>query len=614
MPGIKEYLQARIAVPLSWSHDGSRLMVGSNLTGTMQLYQLDPEAEPEAEGLVQLTAEDEPVTGRFLPASDDIIVQKDEKGNERQQIYQLDPDGSLNPLVVDPAWIHLAGSASRDGRLLAYATNRSNGVDFEIVVRELGSGRERTVFSGGLCSAAAFSPDGRTLGVIRSTDRAGDNELWLVDITMGERRQVAPHDDQAEVSGPVWLPDGSGFYFTTDAGRDVAGVAFYDVAGDTWDYVLEPGWDSHCSMDWEGRHLLIVENQDGFTRAELRTPESLDLQAEVPLPGQGVATEWVFPRDGDRLAFFYSSARIPGDTWCFDPVSGRSERLTRSPVGLDLAHLVEPELHRFESFDGESIPAMLYRPAETAGEPAPAVVVVHGGPESQARPAWNPLISYLVDAGYNVAVPNVRGSTGYGKRYQHLDDRRKRLDSVADLAALHDWLEGLSGVDAARAALFGGSYGGYMVLAGLVFQPDRWAAGIDVVGISSLVTFLENTSAYRRRAREREYGFLDTDRDFLAEASPLTHIDQLRAPLLIIHGANDPRVPLSEAQQLHAALEAKGIRSELLVYEDEGHGLQKLANRLDAYPRAVAFLNQVLSAGTPPAPLDTVTPSDPGGT
>jgi dipeptidyl aminopeptidase/acylaminoacyl peptidase len=193
----------------------------------------------------------------------------------------------------------------------------------------------------------------------------------------------------------------------------------------------------------------------------------------------------------------------------------------------------------------------------------------------------------------------VRGSTGYGKRYEHLDDRFKRLDSVRDVASLHGWLAASETVDASRIALAGGSYGGYMVLAGLVFHPELFAAGVDIVGMSSLVTFLENTSVWRRAFREREYGSLETDREFLEQVSPITHAGRIRAPLFIVHGANDPRVPLSEAQQLHAELERRGVPSELLVYDDEGHGLQKLKNRLDAYPRVADFLERVLE----PAPV-----------
>jgi dipeptidyl aminopeptidase/acylaminoacyl peptidase len=222
------------------------------------------------------------------------------------------------------------------------------------------------------------------------------------------------------------------------------------------------------------------------------------------------------------------------------------------------------------------------------------VFVIHGGPEAQLRPVWSPISQYFVSHGLAVAAPNVRGSTGYGKRYEHLDDVERRLDSVRDLASLHDALGEAGRIDRTRSVLYGGSYGGYMVLAGLAFQPERWAAGIEIVGISSLVTFLENTADWRRPFREREYGSLAHDRDFLLQASPLTHVDRIRAPLFVIHGANDPRVPLGEAEQIHRSLTERGIRCELLAYEDEGHGLKKLKNKLDAYPRAVAFLEEVL--------------------
>ena len=242
------------------------------------------------------------------------------------------------------------------------------------------------------------------------------------------------------------------------------------------------------------------------------------------------------------------------------------------------------------------MPCLVYRGAPPA-DPAlagSAVLVVHGGPEAQARPNFNPYVQLLAAAGHTVLVPNVRGSVGYGKRWYSLDDVEGRLASVADLAALHAYLPQL-GLDPGRAALWGGSYGGYMVLAGLAFQPELWAAGVDIVGISSLVTFLENTSAYRRAYREREYGTLARDREFLLAASPLTRIDQVRAPLFIIHGANDPRVPLSEAQQIHAALTGRGQECELLVYPDEGHGLAKRGNRADAMPKALAFLARHLA-------------------
>jgi dipeptidyl aminopeptidase/acylaminoacyl peptidase len=276
----------------------------------------------------------------------------------------------------------------------------------------------------------------------------------------------------------------------------------------------------------------------------------------------------------------------------YDFGSGETRRLTHSPAELGPDELVAAEYGETAGFDGERVPFFVYRPRSEETRP-PVVIGVHGGPEAQAMLRFDPVLQALTAVGYGVVAPNVRGSTGYGKRYASLDDTTKRLDSVRDLRAVHDALAD-AGFDPDRAVLWGGSYGGYMVLAGLAFQPELWSAGVDLVGISNLVTFLENTSEYRRAHRELEYGSLTRDRGFLTEASPLTRVDDIRVPLFVIHGRNDPRVPVTEAEQLTARLQARGVRCELLIYEDEGHGLARLENELDAYPRAIAFLDEVL--------------------
>ena len=335
-----------------------------------------------------------------------------------------------------------------------------------------------------------------------------------------------------------------------------------------------------------------------MTLADAEDPRN---RTVVPLVEPGVVTTHLIAppllsADGSRLYYTLSTPRMAGDVWSWNRYTGETRRLTTSPAPIDPQRLVKAELSQTKSFDGEVIPLFIYRPA-TRQSPPPVVVVIHGGPESQSVLSFNPVVQGLAAAGYAVVVPNVRGSTGYGKRFAALDDTTRRLDSVRDLAAVHDWLP-TAGLDADRAALWGGSYGGYMVLAGMAFQPELWAAGVDIVGISDLVTFLENTSDYRRKHREREYGSLEHDREFLAAASPLRSADAIRAPLFVIHGRNDPRVPVSEAEQLSESLLRSGIRCELLVYDDEGHGLARLANRLDAYPRAVRFLDEVMAPGS----------------
>lgn len=612
-PDVRAYLEIRTAGPSGVDDAGQRLLVSSDLPGTSQLFRLDLErvrGTPLAVGdLPQVTALEEPAGGGYLPGGRRVLIATDAGGNERLQLYRAGDApaqplrlADLEPLVVDPDHIHRPGGVTRDGRWLAYASNTRNGVDFDVRVRDLGDGDgDRQVWApGGAVFPSGWSPDGAWLAVSELTDRPGDNRLHLLRPDDGHVVEIEPHDDlpEAAVSGPAWLPDSRQCFVATSVGREFTAVARVTLDGNgpgAAEVVVDKGWDCGCGTDWAGRHLLVAWNDDGISRAELRDPASLDITAEVPLPGEGVAGPFVFSRDGRFLAYGFSSPLVPGDVWRYDTATGASDRLTTSPCDVDPATFVAPDLVRVTSFDGLEIPAFVFRPRGRG--PHPVVVVIHGGPEAQWRPGFSPLTQYLVAAGFAVVAPNVRGSTGYGRAYQHLDDVDKRLDSVRDLAALHDWIAASDDLDERRCALYGGSYGGYMVLSGLVHQPQRWAAGVDIVGIANLVTFLEHTAPWRRAWREREYGSLAHDRDLLVQASPLTHVDALQAPLLIIHGRNDPRVPVGEAQQIHDVAQAKGLRSDLLIYEDEGHGLAKLANRLDAYPRVVAFLQDVLAPG-----------------
>jgi dipeptidyl aminopeptidase/acylaminoacyl peptidase len=562
---LRALLEMRQAVPLSWSPDGERLLVASNIPGTHQLY--------EWPGMQQLTSYDEPVEGLYLPDGR-VLVEIDEGGNERTQLHVLG-DG---PLVSDPRFNHWTPVAR--GRLLAYATNRRNAVDFDVVVRDLESGDERVFELAGYNGVAGMSPDGRYVAVDRTGGRAGDNDLLVCDVETGDVMLLTPHDEPAEFSSPVWTSQG--IAYSTNEGRDTFAI----VRGS--ETLYESPWDVELIGSDDGSVLLGLENADGYSRLFF-----LDTGADVPLPGRGVVEHVVVSPDGSKIAYAFSSPVEPHDVYLYD---GRLQRLTTSPRDVDVETLVEPSLHRYESFDGESIPVFLFEP-EGAG-PFPVVVTVHGGPESQWRPwyspAFAPLTQFLVSRGFAVAAPNVRGSTGYGKRFEHLDDIELRLDAVQDLAALHAWLAARPNVDGSRAVVYGRSYGGYMVLAALAFQPELWAAGVEAVGIGSLVTFLENTSPYRRAAREREYGSLEHHRELLEQISPLSRVEQIRVPLFIQHGRNDPRVPVGESEHIAGVLRGNGVECELLVFEDEGHTVEKLGNRIEMFERATAFLERVL--------------------
>jgi dipeptidyl aminopeptidase/acylaminoacyl peptidase len=590
---LRTLLELRTVAPADISRDA--LLVRSDIPGTMQLFKVR-ESGGELE---QLTDLPDPVEGHFVPSTGRVLVEHDDAGNEHVQLSLLGGSGTLEPVVSAPAYVHREPRFAADGSLLAYTTNRDNGVDWAVYVRALADGEERRVFGGrGMCAPAGFSPDGRLLAVQQDTSRSGDNELYLVDLETEPpaARHVSAHEGEAWFDEPVWRPDAAAFFVATNVDRDTKAVLRFDLASGSRQTVEEGEWDVACYGDDAGRRLVLHANEDGYSRLEVRDAGTLDHVANVPLPGKGVAESIVVAPDGRNIAFKFSSPVDPGDAWIYDIDGEKLSRVTELPRAIDLGVLAEPQLHRFESFDGLPVPVFLWEPR---GEgPFPVVVMVHGGPESQFQPAFlpsfTPFTQHLVSRGYAVAAPNVRGSTGYGKHYEHLDDIRLRLDSVADLGALHDWLASRPGIDASRAVLYGRSYGGYMVLAGLAFQPERWAAGIECVGISNFVTFLENTAPWRRAVREPEYGFLERDREFLVEASPITHVDRIRAPLFIQHGANDPRVPLSETEQIHRVLTSKGIRCELLVHEDEGHAIGKLENRVETFERATAFLDDVL--------------------
>jgi dipeptidyl aminopeptidase/acylaminoacyl peptidase len=584
---LRTLLELRQAWPLAFAPDGSWLLVASDEPGTRQLFR----SRLDAGALEQLTDLAEPADGKILPDGR-VLVLVDEGGNERTQLYLLGSEGELEPLVVDPRFNHWTPEASPDGALLAYATNRRNGRDFDVVVRELASGEERAFELGGYLGVHGFSPDGRWIVAERAGDLAGDADLFLLEVATGDVRHITPHEGSADYATPSWLPDSSGLLAATNAFGEMRSLARYDVTADEWTVVLESEWDLECAIDDAGRSLLVHVNEEGWSRFELRDPATLELRAEVPLPDRGVAFHPVFSPDGSQLAFGFATAREPIQAYVHELDSGDVRRLT----GDGPVEGVDPELHRFTSFDGEEIPVFLFVP-EGEG-PFPVVVTVHGGPEAQYQPffsqGFGPFTQFLLSRGYAVAAPNVRGSSGYGKRYEHLDDVALRLDSVRDLAELHAWLAARPEIDGSRAVVYGRSYGGYMTLASVAFHPELWAAGISFVGLSNLVTFLENTSAYRRAAREREYGSLTTERDVLERVSPASRIDDIRAPLFLEHGRNDPRVPVGESEYIHRVLTERGVRCELVIYEDEGHPIEKLANRIDVFERAVAFLDEVL--------------------
>lgn len=578
-------------------NDEGGMLVLYDGTGVRQVNEITPDGNWRA--LTDLG--DTCRNAQFVPGSRSVIVEHDSGGNERGQLSILDLDEpglpTMRPLVHELDYLHRL-VAAKPGRVL-YTTNRRNRVDFDLIARDLATGADTVLYDGGgWVMAVSASPDDRWVVLCVGSTPANSMQLLLVETATQAVTELTPADalnDQGQVS---WLPDSSAVVVSSDADRDRKALRRYDLSTAAWSDVLVD--DAHDLASWlspDGEQLLVAVVDDGeVTLATHRLSDGAEL-ARLDLPSGGCAAlsmatpDPVWSPDGSFAAFTYTSPITPPTVYRYVPASG--EVIAVPPPDMpEVPKLTMPESLRVPSFDGEQVPVFVFRP--TGPDLGSTALLIHGGPEAASMRIWHPLIASLAAEGHTVIVPNVRGSAMYGKRWYSLDDRRLRLDSVKDLAAIHAWLPSI-GADQRRAVLVGGSYGGYMVLAGLAFQPELWAAGVDIVGIASLVTFLENTSDYRRAMREREYGYLATDREFLESASPLSRVDDIRAPLFVIHGANDPRVPLSEAEQITAALEQRGVPCELAVYPDEGHGLAKLNNKLDAYPRAFSFLRQHLA-------------------
>jgi dipeptidyl aminopeptidase/acylaminoacyl peptidase len=617
-PQLNAILEVRLFQAFDLDGAG-RVLAGSDETGSTQLVEIEPDGT-----MTRLTALPGACSGRYLPGQRAVIVSHDEGGNEQHQLSVLrlpvrrDRLGGpaaglddLEPLVRDPRFMHVLADVRGDQ--ICYFVNRRNGVAFDPVIRQLTDGSERAmVLADAMFGEAAISPDGRWLALtVASPVTAASEHVAIVDLTVppGSERMtdVTVPDAPGRNLALAWTPDSSALYFSSDNDREFLAVARYDVAAGSVSWLVTA--DDADLTGWlapDGSVLLVERNDDGASTLALHDAGTGAKLAELPLPSTGSVRDARLPAprwaaDSASIVLSVSGAELPGDVLLASELAAAAKppavrQLTHSARALGRPTAV-PERHQVPGADGQRVPCLVYRGAAD-GDPAvagSAVVVVHGGPEAQAGQTFNIYVQVLAAAGHTVLVPNVRGSTGYGKSWYSADDKHRRLNSVADLAALHAYLPEL-GADQSRAALWGGSYGGYMVLAGLAFQPELWTAGVDIVGIASFVTFLENTSAYRRAYREREYGTLADDREFLISVSPLTRVEAIRAPLFLIHGANDPRVPLSEAEQLHAELTSRGRECELLVYADEGHGLAKRANRLDAVPRALAFLAKHLAA------------------
>jgi len=630
-------LESRSASFVDWLADGS-MVIATRFGNTTQLHRVRaPLAMRE-----QFTFKSEPVTAAVAHPYDAnrLLFLKDEGGNERLQIWLRDMESGEERLLTDGRSRHGQPVFARDGRRVAFHGNARDGASNDLYLADIDSpAAPRLLLAGG--SDALYVQDwsltDRQVAVIRYRSIT-DSELFLLDVDTGEQVRVEPAvafngangngngngrrrngaaPATVSVAQARFAHDGRGLFYISDRGGEFPGLHYYDVyTREVRDLTPGTNWDvERFDLSRDGRFVAYTRNEGGVDRLVLH---DLGLKADVLLPAlppNAVISSLRFDKDSRRLAVSLETAVSPEDVYVYEldtsagatvPPTATLVRWTQSETGpLDPAKFAAAQLVHFPTWDQvgnrpRMIPAFVYRPQGPG--PHPVIIDIHGGPESQHRPGWSSFRQYLVgELGFAVVAPNVRGSSGYGRSYLSLDDGLLREDAVRDIGALLVWIGLQPDLDRNRVVVAGGSYGGYMALASMVHYSDRLAGGIDTVGISNFVTFLTNTSDYRRDLRRAEYG---DERDprmraHLQAISPLTNAAQIRKPLLIVQGLNDPRVPASESEQMMAMVRARGGEVWYLAARDEGHGFRKKANS-DVYRATmVAFLKRL--AGMNPA-------------
>ncbi|WP_435126861.1 S9 family peptidase [Halobaculum sp. D14] len=583
-----------------------RLLFLADTSGTPQVWTT------EAAGTwpTRLTPHEERVSAVAASPTDEAFVYAMDRGSdERDQLRHYDLDtGADSALTDDPESKHDWGAWGPDGDRVAYTANRDADGRFDVYVQRL-DGDPELVYEGpgGWLSVEAFGPDGELLAVTKPHS-SYDDELAVLDLDIGASTTLS--DGSEATYSHVHFGDDGGLYCVTNHGADTAYVARVDpaesadgataitpVAGHD-DALGEPGtdaWDvDSFAYDRETGRCAFTVNEGGYSAVRAGVLDGDEFTAAAAPTVDGVVQGVAFDGDAARYAYTHTAPTEPYGVHvaAFDDADGTDW----TPVGtngLPSAAFHDAETVHYETFDGREIPAYWTAPpAADADDPAPVIVDIHGGPEHQRRPWFYPVKQFFVNRGYAVLEPNVRGSAGYGKAYSHLDDVEKRMDSVADVAAAVDWLADRPAADTDRVVAYGRSYGGFMVLAAITEYPDLWAAAVDFVGIADFTTFLENTGEWRRSHREAEYGSLDDDYDFLKSVSPLTHIDNVACPLFVQHGANDPRVPVEETEQVVDAVREQGVPVEHLVFDDEGHHTTSRENRIEEFEAIASFLDE----------------------
>lgn len=583
---LRQYGETRSAAMVDWDPQGG-VLVSTRFGNSSQIHRV---AHPGA-ARYQLTFDAEPIASASMRPGGQrhLLLTQDVGGSEFYQLYLLDLESGRRRLLSDGRSRYGSALWSPSGARLACSTTERNGTDTDVALITPQGERTLVTKESGSWSPVAWSLDESTL-LVRHFRSISDSRLYLLNLPSGQLTPIDSRPEPVSHGAGVITAEGHVVY-TSDRDSEFLRLhAFHPEKGE--DLVLTPKLDWNIDglvLNPQGDRIVYSANVDGLS--EVFTWHAHDPAPEkLPLPS-GLAWDFCFSADGQSLGLTLDSGQAPPDVYTFSFQDSQLQRWTESEVGgLNPSTFVGQRLIRYPSFDGREIPAFLSMPRESS-QPVPVVILIHGGPEAQYQPNFSSLTQFLtVELGLAVIAPNVRGSDGYGKTYLSLDNGVLREDSVKDIGALLDWIATQPELDAKRVAVYGGSYGGYMVLASLTHYSDRLRAGIDVVGISNFVTFLTNTQDYRRDLRRAEYG---DERDpamraHLQAISPLTNVARIRTPLLVVQGLNDPRVPTSEAEQIVKAVRRQGQECWYLLAQDEGHGFKKKSNR-EAYLQTLAL-------------------------
>ena len=615
------YLEFRAATFNSWHPVKRELLITTRFADTAQLHEVRMPGGARR----QLTFAPEPVSGgTWQPKFGRYVVfSQDAGGGEFYQYYRLDPGTGRITLLTDGKSRNGSGRFTRDGHWFAYTSTRRNGRDSDIYVMDPAdpkTDRRLCEVSGGGWGVADWSEDDSKILLLEGIS-INQSRLYLLDVQSGAKQLLTP--DAAE---PVSYENARfahggelAIYLTTDQSAQFRRLARMRFLGPDkgrkleWAQVtsvesmahsievlpVKVQWDvEEFDLSPDGRTIAFIANEEGVGQLRLLDTRT-DKELRAPKLPLGIPSRVTWHENGRDLAFNFTSARSPADVYGYDTLAAKLERWTESETGgINPATFIEPELVRLKSFDGLPVSGFLYRPdAKRFPGKRPVIVIIHGGPESQSRPLFQARNNYyLNELGVALLYPNVRGSSGYGKTFLTLDNGFKREDTVRDISAFLDWIAADAGLDGARIAVMGGSYGGYMTLACMTHYSDRLRCGIDIVGISNFLTFLKNTQDYRRDLRRVEYGDERNPAmaEFLQRVSPLTSVDKIRKPLFVVQGLNDPRVPVTEAEQMVKAIRERGGTAWYLMAKDEGHGFQKKRNVDFQFLSGIQFLREYL--------------------